>query len=102
VRSAYLAHACEKRPLVDPWDQVLIDEDAVVLPAWALLQRQGDQISESSLRHRVLIGKEAVVRIQADIRSPLHRFGEDMRSELSSQRGRNGFLEEEPDVRASS
>ena len=68
----------------------------------AFLEWQGDQVPESSLRHRVLTWKEAVVRIQADIRPPLHRFGEDMRSEPSSQRGRNGFLEEEPDVRASS
>lgn len=61
----------------------------------SFLQWQGDQVPESSLGHRVLTRKEAVVRIQTDIRSPLHRFGEDMRSEPSSQRGRNGFLEEE-------
>ena len=101
LRSAYLAHAREKRPLVSPRDQAVIEEDAVVLLAGALLQRQGDQVSESSLWHRVLIWKEAVVRTESDIRSALHRFGEDMRSEPSSQGGWNGFLEEEPDVGAS-
>jgi hypothetical protein len=44
----------------------------------ALLQREGDQVSKSSLRHRVLTWKEAVVRIQADSWSPLRRFGEDV------------------------
>ena len=30
-RSAYLAHAREKRPLVNPGNEAVIDEDAVVL-----------------------------------------------------------------------
>ena len=102
LRSADLAHAREKRPLVGPRDEMVIEEDAVALLAWSLLQRQGDQVPESSLRHRVLIRKEAVVRIQADVRSPLHRLGQDVRAQPSGQRGWNGFLEEEPDVRASS
>src|SRR5829696_3347625 len=102
VCSSYLGYAREICPLVSPRGKVVIEEHAVVLVPWSFLQWQGDQVPEPSLRHRVLTWKEAVVRIQTNIRSPLHRFGEDMRSEPSSQRGRNGFLEEEPDVRASS
>ena len=102
VRPANLAHAREKRPLVCVGNEVVIEEHAVVLLAWSLLQRQGDQVPEPSLRHRVLIRKETVVRIQADVRPPLHRLGKDVRSQPSGQRGGNGLLEEEPDVRASS
>ena len=102
LRSADPAHAREKRPLVGPRDEVVIEEDAVALLARSLLQRQGDQVPESSLRHRVLIRKETIVRIQADVRPALHRLGQDVRAQPARQRGRNGLLEEEPDVRASS
>ena len=65
----------------------------------ALLQRQGDQVAESAVRHRVLIRKQTVVRIQADVRPTLHRLGQDVGAQPAGQRGRNGLLEEEPDVR---
>lgn len=99
--SANPANARKKRPLIGPRDEVVIKEDAAVLLARSFLQRQGDQISEPPLRHRVLTWKKAVVRIQTNIRSPLHRFGEEMRSESSGQGGWNCLLEEEPRVRAS-
>ena len=100
--SAHLAHAREKRPLICPRHERVIEEDAVALLAGSLLQRQGDQVAESSLRHRVLIRKETVVRIQSDVRPPLHRLGQEVRSEPAGQRGRNRLLEEDPDVSASS
>ena len=37
VRPAYLAHGREKRPLVCPGDEVVIEEDAVVLLARSFL-----------------------------------------------------------------
>ena len=58
LRPAYLAYAREERPLVCPRYEMVIEEDGVALVARYLLQRQSDQAPESSLRHRVLVGKE--------------------------------------------
>jgi hypothetical protein len=89
------------RPLVGKRDEGAINKDSVVLFAGSSLQRQSNQISKTSLGHRVLIRKQPVVRIQSDIRTPLHRLGKDMRSQSSGKRSRNGFFEEEPDMGAS-
>ena len=51
----------------------------------SLLQRQGDQVAETALGQRVLIGKEAVVGIQADVRPAFHRFGQEVRTEPAGQ-----------------
>jgi hypothetical protein len=77
---------------------LVIEEDAVSLVAWSFLQRQRNQVPEAAVRHRVLIRKETVVRIQADVRPPFHRLRQNVRPESSGQRGWNGVLEEEPDV----
>lgn len=45
LRSADLAHTRQKRPLVCQRDEVVIEEDAVILFAGSLLQRQRDQVS---------------------------------------------------------
>jgi hypothetical protein len=93
-----LANAREKCPLVGPRDESVIEKDRVVLFAGGHLERQSNQVSKSSLRHRVLIGKQPVVRIEADVRTPFHRLGENVRSQSSGKCGRNGFFEEEPHV----
>ena len=78
----------EKRPLVGPRNKGAIKKDSVVLFARSPLERQSNQVS--NLRHRVLIRKQPVVRIETDIRTPLHCLGEDMRSQSSGKRGWNG------------
>src|SRR5690606_17921398 len=74
--------------------------DAVSLIASTLLQREGDQVAEAALRQRVLVRKQAVVRVEADVGPPLHGLGEKVRAEPARQRCRNGFFEEKPDVPA--
>jgi hypothetical protein len=44
---------------------------AVALIARGLLERQSDQVAESSMGQRVLAGEEPIVRIQADIRTTI-------------------------------
>ena len=80
----------------------VVDEHAVAALARLLLQRHRDQIPESSLRQRVLIGKEPVVRVQSDVGSPLHRLGQQERAELARKCSRDGVCEEEPDMAATS
>jgi len=94
----HLADAREERPLVGPWHERVIEEHAVALLSGALLQGQGNQVAESALRHRVLVGEQAIVRIQPDIRAALHGFGQHVRPESASQRGRDSTVEEDPDV----
>ena len=81
-------------------DALVVEEDAIAVTAAFLLQRQSDQVAESSVRQGVLIREESVVRVEADIRPPLHRFRQDMRAELPRERSRHGLLEEEPRVAA--
>ena len=98
--AAHLAHARKERPLIGPWREGVVQEHAVALLPRALLQRQGNQVAEAALRHRVLVGETAVVRIQPDVRPALHGFGQHERTEPAGQGGRNRAVEEDPDVPA--
>jgi hypothetical protein len=51
-----LADACQKRPPVGPRDETLVEKDAVAAITRPLLQGQGNEIPESALRQRVLMG----------------------------------------------
>lgn len=96
----YLAHAGEKRPLVGPRHEAVVQEHAVAQLARPFLQRQGDEVAEPAARHRVLTWKEPVVRIQADIGAGFHGFRQQVRPEPSCHCSRQSRLEEEPDVAA--
>jgi hypothetical protein len=54
--------------------EFVVEENAVAPLTGLLWQRKCDQVSEATLGQRVLVGKEAVVRIEADVGPPLHRF----------------------------
>ena len=77
--SAFNASDCrEKRPLIAMRHTVVVHEDAVAIAAAVLLEWQGDQIANSSLRLRVLIREEPVVRVQSEIRPAFHRLRQDV------------------------
>lgn len=95
-----LLDARKKGPLVRPRGQVVVHKDAVPFVPRCLLQRQRNQVAESSLWHRVLIGEKAVVRIETDLGPTFHRFGEEVRSKPPGQGRGHRLLEEEPHVRA--
>jgi hypothetical protein len=88
------SHARKERPLIRPGDKVVIDEDAVALVPRSLLQGQGDQIAEPSLRQRVLTREQAIIGVESDVGPLLHCLGKKVRSEAACQGGRNGRLEE--------
>ena len=90
----------QKRPLIGVWNELLVDEHAVALLTGLLLQRKRNEIPKSTVRQRVLAREEAVVRLESDIGSSLHRFGQDIGAEPARQRRWNGVLKEEPDVPA--
>ena len=67
----------------------------------APLEWQSNQISKSPLRHRVLVRKQTVVRIETNVRASFHRLGENVRSQSSGKCGGNRLFEEQPHMRAS-
>lgn len=100
VGAAHPGHTREKRPLIGPWRERVIEEHAVALLPCSLLQGQGNQVAEPALRHGVLVGKQAVVRVQPDIGPALHGLGQEVRPKPTSQAGSNRTVEEDPDVSA--
>src|SRR5947207_9154404 len=79
---------------------LVVKENAVAVPPGVLLQRQRDQIAKSSVRQRVLIREESVVRVEPDIRSALHRLRQDVGADLPRERRRHGLVKQQPDMSA--
>lgn len=86
--------------MVGPWHQIVVNEHAVALVTRCPLQGRRDQVPEAALWQCVLVREEAIVGVQADVGSVLHRLREEVRTEPARQRRRNGVLEEQPHVSA--
>ncbi|HEY0372862.1 MAG TPA: hypothetical protein VGD79_12715 [Thermoanaerobaculia bacterium] len=78
----------------------VIDENTVPAIARQFLQGQRNEVAESALWQCVLVGKETIVGVEADLRPALHRLREHERSELARENRSNGLFEEEPHVGA--
>src|SRR5260370_28733623 len=61
---------------------------------------EGYEVPETTLRHRILIGKKAVVRIEAQLRAPLHGLGQDCAGQLPCECCRRLLREEDPNMSA--
>ena len=96
----HTAELRQVRPLVGKRIQVGIDEHAVAGFSWPALQRQGNQIAESTVRQRVLAGKEAIIGTEPEVGPVVHRLGEKQRAQPARETGRHGGVEEQPDVTA--
>ena len=92
----------EVRPLLLIGDryEVVVEKDGVPLLPWSVLERQGDQVSEATARHRVLVGKQPVIRVHAKLVSVGHRLGDEVATHLASRRRRDGGRKEKPDMRS--
>jgi hypothetical protein len=66
-RTVDLPNRGEKHPLVGVGIEIVVEEQAVAPFTRLFLQGQRDQVAESALGQRVLVGKEAVVRIEPDV-----------------------------------
>ena len=82
--------------------EAVVNEYAVSLIARAACQRQSDEIAKASRRHCILIGKETIVGLEADLGAPLHRFGYERCAELTRFARWDRLSEENPDVPAES
>jgi len=77
-----------------------VEEIRVARGASGVLERQRDEVAESSARHRVLIGEQTVVGAERDVMTPGHRLGEEEAAHLPSGGRGHWGVEEEPRVRA--
>ncbi len=71
-----LPHRGKKRPLVLMRLELLVQENAVARRPGLLLQRQRNQVAEAAFGQGILVGKQPVIRSQADFRAALHGLGE--------------------------
>jgi hypothetical protein len=79
--------------------QVIVEQLGVAQSARLALQRQCDQVAESTLGHVVLAGKQPVVRVERQFVACGHRLGQHVAAELACGPRRDGGREEEPNVR---
>ena len=77
-----------------------IDEYAAAVLARHLLQRQGDQVAEAALGHRVLVREQAVVGLQLQLSGARAGVADDGRAQAAGVTGRHPAGEEYPSVRA--
>jgi hypothetical protein len=61
----------------------VIEKDRVSQRPWPVLQRQRDEIAESTARHRVLARKEPVVGVHAELVPLRHGFGDQVTAHLA-------------------
>jgi hypothetical protein len=80
--------------------EIIIEKHAVAVLTRFVLKRQRNQVSESACRHRILARKEPVIRIEADIRTAIHRRRDKQRAEAPRFRSRDWLGKENPSVSA--
>ena len=73
--------------------ETVIEKDTVPQFPRSFLQGQGDQVPESALRRCILIREKAIIGIKADIGTPLHCFGKEVRPQFACQDCGNSFGE---------
>src|SRR3989454_5538597 len=81
-------------------NKLVIHEDGISPLARAVLKRESDEVAKSAARKRVLIGKEAVVRLHAHLVASAHRLGDEIAAHLAGGGRGHRCREEEPDVGA--
>ena len=66
----------EEYPLIRMGLEVVVDENTIAGATGTALQRQGDQIPETSPWQGVLARKETIIRTEPEIGAPIHGLGE--------------------------
>jgi hypothetical protein len=102
LRSPNPSRIRKECPLIGPWNEAVVKKHAIALITCALLERQSDQVTEATLGQRVLVRKEAIVRIEADVWPAFHRLGQQVGTKASHQRRRQRIVEEQPYMAAAS
>ncbi len=90
----------EESPLIRIRSQFSINEHAAAAFARPLLQRQGDQVAEAALGHRVLVREQPVVGFQLQLPGARAGMADDRRAQATGIAGGNASGEEHPCMRA--
>src|SRR5260370_31850560 len=80
--------ARQKLTLIWIWWELCINKNAVLVCAWNLLQRKSYQVAKPTFGHGVLVGKQAIIRIQPQLVAGFHGSSQDCAAKFS--RGRSG------------
>src|SRR5882672_9809421 len=98
LRSRYRINRGQEGPLIQIWRTRLVDEHAVAGTARKPLERQCNQITEPTRRHRILARKKPIVGSESDIGDTFHRVGDKEGPETARRRCRYRLLEKDPGV----
>lgn len=98
--AGYALEGREIGPLIGDDRAVLVDEEAVAGGGGVVLKREGDEIAESPVGHGVLVGKEPVIRIEADLGARVEGLGEKEAAKAASHGGRDRLGEKDPGMGA--
>lgn len=77
---------------------VLVPKEGIPVPLGLSLKRQGNQVPKAALGQGVLVGKEAVIGLEAELVAAVHGPGQEAAPQLSRPGGGDGLREEKPDV----
>lgn len=92
--------AGQKCPLIPVGSQVGIHKHTATVLTWMLLQWQRDQVAEAAFGHRILIGKQPVIRFEFELASAGAGMADDGGAESARITSGNGAGEENPGVGA--
>jgi len=86
--------------LIGEWPELSVKENSVAVLPCLFLEGKRDQISKPAFGQRILVGKQPVVRIEANFGPVLHRLSENVRTKFAREAGGNGLFKEKPHMAA--
>jgi hypothetical protein len=72
----------------------VVEKDAVTALPPYLLEREGDEVPESSVRQRVLVREKSIVGVETDLGVTFHGLGQDVSREPARYGCGDSLLEE--------
>ena len=82
------------------WLEVVVDENAVADATGRALERQGDQVAETSARQGVLTRKEPIIGTEPEVGASIHGVGEQHGPQPPREACWHGLIEEDPHMSA--
>ena len=100
LRQGQAAKRREKRPLVRPGFETLVEKEAVAAISRAVRKGQRDEVAEAAGWQGILAREKSVVGLEPNVGVALHGLGQEMGAETARKGGRHRLCEEGPDMPA--
>ena len=72
------------------WLEVFIQENGIPRLPRFILQRQGDEVTETTTRQSVLIGEQSVIGTHGELMAACHGLGDDITAHAAGADGGDG------------